>query len=47
MQSFDFDMSLQAAVEATRWQSESTGCVELERRFADAKQFLDREWLRS
>ena len=29
-------MNLQAAVEAPRWQSESTGCVELESRFADA-----------
>ncbi len=33
---FDFDMNLQAAVEAPRWQSESMGCVELESRFADA-----------
>lgn len=32
---FDFDMNLQAAVEAPRWQSESVGCVELESRFAD------------
>jgi gamma-glutamyltranspeptidase len=29
-------LSLQTAVEAPRWQSESTGCVELESRFADA-----------
>jgi gamma-glutamyltranspeptidase len=25
---FDFDINLQAAVEAPRWQSESVGCVE-------------------
>jgi len=33
---FDCDMSLQAAVDAPRWQSESRGCVELESPFAEA-----------
>ncbi|MPZ78002.1 MAG: hypothetical protein GEU77_15950, partial [Deltaproteobacteria bacterium] len=32
---FDFEMNLQAAIEAPRWQSESAGRVELESRFSN------------
>jgi gamma-glutamyltranspeptidase len=32
---FDFDMNIQEAIEAPRWQSEQTGHVELESRFSD------------
>ena len=41
---FDFEMNIQEAIEAPRWQSEQTGHIELEGRFSDkVGQFLVRD----
>ncbi len=41
---FDFEMNIQEAIEAPRWQSEQTGHIELEGRFSDkVGQFLMRD----